>query len=112
MKIFSTIDQAKTAVAPLLSKFAASQNKGQDANALALSSYLRGFNDAGAISQALQIELKSVYGKTLIYPANQAAKLIAKIAGTKTLSSQQIAWAKELGFEVQEVAAYQLKVAA
>lgn len=48
----------------------------------------------------LQINAKSVYGKTLYYPGNQAAELIAKIAGAKTLSPAQISYAEQLGFSI------------
>jgi hypothetical protein len=64
------------------------------------------------MSQVIQVQVKSVYGNTLIYPANEAAELIAKIAGTKTISPQALNYAKQLGLVVQEVPAYQLKVAA
>ncbi len=67
---------------------------------------------APAAGPVLLIQIKSVYGNTLIYPANQAAELVAKIAGTKTLSNAQLAYAEQLGFLVQEAPAYQLKAAA
>lgn len=53
--------------------------------------------------QVVQIEVKSVYGVDKIYPVNEAAQLIAKIAGTKTLSTQNIIDLGTLGFEVVEV---------
>lgn len=56
----SAIDKARAAVDPLLQKFSASQDKEQDANALAVSSYLRGLNDAGAINRELLAALKFV----------------------------------------------------
>lgn len=51
----------------------------------------------------IEIEVKTVYGNTLIYPANEAAKLVAAIAGTKTLSNANLAYAERLGFEIKEV---------
>lgn len=65
-----------------------------------------------ALTKVVEIKVKSVYGNTLIYPANEAAELIAKIAGTKTLSNQVLAYAEQLGFQIKEVPAYQLAVAA
>jgi hypothetical protein len=46
------------------------------------------------------VEARNVYGKTLIYPANVNATWLAQIAGTKTLSLEQLALAKNLGLEV------------
>ena len=60
------------------------------------------------MSQVIQVQVRSVYGAIKIYPANEAAELIAKIAGTKTISSAQLAYAKQLGFQVEQVEAYQL----
>ncbi|PUE09021.1 hypothetical protein B9Z51_08810 [Limnohabitans sp. T6-5] len=56
----------------------------------------------------IHVQVKSVYGNTLIYPINQAAQLIANIAGTKTLSRANLATAQQLGFQIQEVPAIQL----
>lgn len=51
----------------------------------------------------IEIEVKSVYGNTLIYPVNEAAKTLAKIAGKKTLSADDIKNACALGLEVVEI---------
>ena len=64
------------------------------------------------MSQIIQVQVKSVYGAIKIYPVNEAAELIARIAGTKTISPQALECAKKLGLAIQEVPAYQLKVAA
>lgn len=53
--------------------------------------------------QRIEVEAKSVYGNTLIYPVNAAAKTLAEIAGTKTLSKQTLKLAASLGMEVVEV---------
>lgn len=47
------------------------------------------------------IEVKSVYGKENIYPANDKAKLFASIAGTKTLSRSDLKAIAALGFSVE-----------
>ena len=52
--------------------------------------------------KTILIELKTVYGKTTIYPANEAADLLAEIAGTKTLTNVTLALAERLGFEIVE----------
>lgn len=56
----------------------------------------------------VEVEIRSVYGNVRIYPVNDAAKLLAKIAGTSTLSNEVIKYATELGFEVYQVPAYSL----
>jgi len=43
---------------------------------------------------------KSVYGKTLIYPANETAETFSNIAGTATFSTENIKRIQMLGFEV------------
>jgi hypothetical protein len=51
----------------------------------------------------VQIEVKKVYGVDKIYPINDAAKALARIAGTKTLSVSDLQNASTLGLEVVEV---------
>ena len=51
----------------------------------------------------VQIEVKKVYGVDKIYPINDAAKIIASIAGTKTLSVANLIDAGRLGLEVVEI---------
>lgn len=55
------------------------------------------------MSTILQIEVRSVYGKDTIYPVNDAAKTLARIAGKKTLSATDIQNANALGLEVVEI---------
>ena len=43
---------------------------------------------------------KNVYGRPLIYPANDAAHALAAIAGVKTLSERELNLARELGHTV------------
>lgn len=52
----------------------------------------------------LAILIKNVYGNTLYYPMNDAAKSLAAIAGKKTFSTKdlQIAYT-QLGFEIDYV---------
>lgn len=53
--------------------------------------------------KVIQIEVKDVYGVSKAYPANDAAKLFARIAGTKTLCRETLGYAQQLGFSIQEV---------
>jgi len=44
----------------------------------------------------LDIDVRSVYGNTTLYPANASAKLVALIAGRKTLTTEHLAAVKML----------------
>ena len=68
--------------------------------------------ESGTMETVIQVQVRNVYGNALIYPVNQAAQLIANIAGTRTLSRANLAAAQQLGFQVQEVPALQLQGAA
>jgi hypothetical protein len=50
-----------------------------------------------------QVEIKEVYGNKTIYPLNDQAKLLAQIAGTKTLTALTVKLAKDLGFTFEIV---------
>jgi hypothetical protein len=50
-----------------------------------------------------QVEIKEVYGNKTIYPLNDQARLLARIAGTKTLTASTVILAKELGFHFEIV---------
>jgi hypothetical protein len=47
------------------------------------------------------VEIKNVYGKELVYPICENAKLFAKIAGSKTLSGDTIKHMKSLGVQFE-----------
>ena len=48
----------------------------------------------------LIVTIKSVYGTDKIYPVNTPAELLARIAGTKTLTLQAIENAMKMGFDL------------
>lgn len=50
----------------------------------------------------IEVETRSVYGNTLIYPANDAAKAVTRIAGTKTLTPAALKELRNIGCEVIE----------
>ena len=50
-----------------------------------------------------QVEIKEVYGNRTIYPINDQAQLLARIAGTKTLTASTVELAKKLGFHFEIV---------
>lgn len=51
----------------------------------------------------LEIKIKDVYGNQTLYPVNEKARILAKIAGTKTLTKETVALAKQLGFTFEIV---------
>lgn len=51
----------------------------------------------------IQVQVKNVYGNDLVYPICRKAELFCFIAGTKTLSEQDIKHIKSLGYEVTPV---------
>lgn len=60
-------------------------------------------NNVGLPGLALQISVRSNYGAPAIYPANEAARIFADIAGTKTLKVDTLAKAKRLGFRIERI---------
>ena len=46
------------------------------------------------------VQIKSIYGVRQAYPVNEAAKIFAAIAGTKTLTAQDLRRIQSLGFEI------------
>lgn len=53
---------------------------------------------------SIQVQVKSVYGNEVVYPVCDKAKLFAKLAGTRTLTTASIEVIKALGYtlEVQQ----------
>lgn len=62
-----------------------------------------------AIRPVVLVEIKSVYGALKAYPANEAAELLAQIAGTKTLANVTLALAERMGFSIVQKQPNQLK---
>jgi hypothetical protein len=56
-----------------------------------------------AMNPEIQVFHKSVYGKTLIYPANELAHKFAKLLNTKTFNRETIAGLKDMGYTVGQV---------
>jgi hypothetical protein len=54
-------------------------------------------------NEILEVEIRNVYGKGLLYPVNNVAKLFAKLLDVKTFSKQQIEDIKSLGYVVGQV---------
>lgn len=54
----------------------------------------------------LEVQLRIVFGRELIYPINDRAKLMAEFINKKTFSRAEIDQLKGIGFEVNWVANY------
>lgn len=55
-------------------------------------------------AQAIQVEVKSVYGQSKVYPLCAQAKLFAELAGTTTLTARSLRLVEKLGYEIVSVA--------
>jgi len=53
--------------------------------------------------KVIEVNLKNVYGEVKAYPVNEAAKLFADIAGTKTLTMVALKKIQALGYEIKAV---------
>jgi hypothetical protein len=51
----------------------------------------------------IEVSVRSNYGAPAIYPENDAAKVLAQIAGTKTLCPRVLELARDLGLRVVDV---------
>ena len=54
----------------------------------------------------IQIQLRSVYGEEKAYPADDAARCIANIAGTKTLTRATLLNVLAMGLDIEELDRY------
>lgn len=53
--------------------------------------------------KVIAVEVREIYGVPKAYPKNDAAKVLAEIAGTTTLTQRTLDLAKRLGFSVVDV---------
>lgn len=53
--------------------------------------------------QSIEVVVRNVYGRELIYPINEDANIFARIAGTKTLKRDHIELIKALGYTVTKL---------
>ena len=51
----------------------------------------------------IAVTVRNVYGRQLVYPANESAQLLARIAGTATLAPAVLKLAVQLGMTVTQV---------
>ena len=48
------------------------------------------------------VEVKSVYGQDMVYPACDKSSLLAKLSGKTTLTNETLALAKQLGYTFKQ----------
>jgi hypothetical protein len=53
------------------------------------------------MTQSITVQIKSVYGNEVVYPACPKSLLFASIAGTKTLTRETLECVMRLGFEIR-----------
>ena len=46
----------------------------------------------------LEVEVKNLYGRDVIYPVCEKSRLLAQLSGNRTLTSEAIAVIKQLGY--------------
>ena len=51
----------------------------------------------------LKVRVETHYGRETVYPACATSKLLAKVAGTKTLTPQNIELIKALGYVFENI---------
>lgn len=54
-------------------------------------------------------ELKSAYGQVRAYPADESAKAICELAGSKTLTPATIGPARRLGFQLVSLSGTEIR---
>lgn len=55
------------------------------------------------MTNTIKVTIKNVYGKETIYPACEASKLFAALAGQKSLTGREIKLIKELGYSIEVI---------
>lgn len=53
------------------------------------------------MAQSITVQIKTVYGNEVVYPACPRSLLFATIANTKTLTRETLENIQRLGFEIQ-----------
>jgi hypothetical protein len=51
----------------------------------------------------IEVEVRAVYGTSKVYPINDAARVVAELAGTSTLTLRALDLARKLGHEIVDV---------
>lgn len=51
--------------------------------------------------QAIKVQVRELYGSLVVYPACERAQLFARIAGTKTLTTETLRTIEAIGFTIE-----------
>jgi hypothetical protein len=57
----------------------------------------------------IQVQIRTLYGNRVIYPACEVSRNFARIAGTKTLTPLTLRQIQALGYEIEETYPAQLQ---
>ncbi len=57
------------------------------------------------MAEKIVVRVDRVYGKVVVYPVCEKAKLLAQIAGTSTLTHKTLSLAERMGFEIVRASA-------
>lgn len=58
--------------------------------------------DPSNMIDEIEVQTKDIYGQAKIYPVCDTAKMLARLAGTKTLTPASIVLIKQLGYSITE----------
>lgn len=64
---------------------------------------------AGALQShgtVIQVQIRSVYGRDLIYPVNQAAKDAVRLTARSTFTKPDLTTLRDLGFRIEFISSY------
>ena len=53
--------------------------------------------------KVVEVEIRNVYGNSLLYPVNTTARIFAQMLGVKTFNRQQVQCMRDLGYIVGQV---------
>lgn len=59
------------------------------------------------MTTSIKLQIKSVYGNEMIYPACETSKTLANLTRKKTLDNRDLEMIKSLGYVIEWVNAYQ-----
>ena len=60
------------------------------------------------MTTTIKLQIKSVYGNELVYPACDTSKMLTRLTGKKTFDNSNLDTIKELGYIIEWVNAYSL----
>ena len=64
------------------------------------------FKQIEIMKNSIKLQIKSVYGNEMIYPACETSKTLANLTGKKTLNRNDLEMIESLGYVIEWVNAY------